>query len=584
MARPDVTVVPFDADNASAPRAIAALQARFAGAELVSAVPVPAQAGVKLVQETLPYVDYLAVWREAYRMTDRLLAGRSDALRAVLEPFYHPIADLALRILLVGEACRRAGGHTVVLAPLARARHYARLPVNVASDASSYFFCRSPGMRRLGRAGLDALRGRRARRQAMPANDTPTAKPGPRIAIAVDDSVSAVNYGSSRAIADALRARGVEPVIVTTHSGLRDQFANASYDVLFAAAPSLGLLRHGLVSRWFAGRRELAAMRRAAKLSWEERMLIVLVGEKLPAYAGFALNVELMLNANQLGAGMQASLAVNEGTPVAVATLHWSRRRGVPNVGYWPALLGDRPDCEYFPAERHLVYGDQLRDKMIGLGFDAGTVETVGSCNFDKALTRDRDADRAYVRSNLLHGREPRESLAVVATEALPRPFEELEPVLAALSAMDDVEIVVKLHPADSAEFYGAELRSRGYADRVVLVGRCDVDALLHAADLLVCVLSNIIVNAALLGTPTAVCDFGNKRAPLDFVAEGLATGCFEPGAVAPTLRALLGPGPRRDEALARLRTARHRFNGPSDGQSAERIATRVEALIKRAA
>ena len=96
---------------------------------------------------------------------------------------------------------------------------------------------------------------------------------------------------------------------------------------------------------------------------------------------------------------------------------------------------------------------------------------------------------------------------------------------------------------------------------------------LLAAADLIVCVLSNIIVTAAMLGTPTLVCDFINRRQVLDFVLEGLAFGCFDSRLVNAEVRRILFDSAVRTNWLQEKERALTRFNGPCDGNSARRIA-----------
>jgi hypothetical protein len=99
---------------------------------------------------------------------------------------------------------------------------------------------------------------------------------------------------------------------------------------------------------------------------------------------------------------------------------------------------------------------------------------------------------------------------------------------------------------------------------------------LLSEADLLVCILSNIIVTAAVVGTPNLVCDFSNKRAPVDYCREGLCLGCFDPESVPHTLKLMLMNSTLRDQALTMLKTGVHRFNGPNDGRAASRVVMDV--------
>jgi predicted glycosyltransferase len=161
----------------------------------------------------------------------------------------------------------------------------------------------------------------------------------------------------------------------------------------------------------------------------------------------------------------------------------------------------------------------------------------------------------------------------------LPQPLVELEPVLRVLGEMPDVHVVLKVHPSDSLSFYQDFVQNLPCADNIEVVKDCEVQALLHTADLLVCIISNMIVMAAILGTPTLVCDFSGKRRPLDFVAEGLSFGCFSQSEIAPMVRRLLFDPAAAQEWRQMRRTALRGFNGPNDGQSHSRVVDLVMAV-----
>jgi hypothetical protein len=572
----------------------AAFRARHPDGCIASLVPEPEvlrQADFEVVSmdELLPYGSFLDVWRRAYRVVDRFFAAAGPDLAAIARPFYHAAADLALRALMTEAALKTVNGPLLLFAPAAGTAVWRELPVGLVGRTWSWKSFSIGGVHTA--AVIRALRrllGTLPR--ARPAADaavalSPTASAGkmrPAVLIAVDDGVSGVNLPSARAIAQELGARGRAIVVLTGHPQIANEFAAMGADALYWGVPSLKALRPARMGRLRRSHSELLCLRRNRELKWEERAFAGLLVERLLPFAVSGATIEWLLEdyCRRVGA-IGAGLAINEGTPTAVAALAWLQARDIPDIGYWPAMLGDRPDCEFFPARRHLVYGTQLRDKMVALGVGADAIEAVGSVNFDHSLFRDRVRDKAMVCTDLLRGRPAYNKLVVVATEALPRPLEEIGPALEALAPMADVEIVLKLHPADSAAFYRSWLAKNGLSERVLLVEACDLDALLNSADLLVCILSNVIVRAALLGTPTLVCDFGDKRRPLDFVAEGLATGCFLPEQVGPTLSAMLEDGPVREAAIAKLKSTAERFNHGADGGSAERVAERLEALLR---
>jgi hypothetical protein len=582
-----------DAERVRMVAAAKEFRARHPDGRIVSLVPEVAalrQAGFEAMSmdEVLPYGGYLDVWRRAYRLLDQFAAKAGPELMAIVYPFWHAGADLAMRTLMTRSALETVSGPLLLFAPTGAAEVWRELPVRLIN--------RGLALGRISFAGLRLEAGMRAlcfvlrpERLASLSSSVVVATPPkasggkrrPAVLVVIEDGISGVNMPSARAIVRELAARDRAVVVLTGHPAIAREFAAIGTDVLSWRVPSPKAFSPARFWRWRRAYTELRRSRQDRSRLWEERAVAALLEERLLPFAVVGATIGRLLDGYRRDVGpIGAGLAVNEGTPTSIAALTWLRAQGVPDFGYWPALLGDRPDCEFFPASRHFVYGTQLLDKMVGLGIGPEKIEAVGSVNFDSSLLRYRVRDRAKVQIELLPGRAPRAKLVVVATEALPNPLEEIGPVIDALAPMADVEIVLKLHPADNADFYRAWLTRRGLSERVVLVERCDLDALLNAADLLVCVLSNIIVGAALLGTPTLVCDFGGKRRPLDFVAEGLATGCFKPEEVAGMLSAILRDGPVRDSAMSKLKHAPQRFNYGNDGQSAARVAERLEAAV----
>jgi hypothetical protein len=139
---------------------------------------------------------------------------------------------------------------------------------------------------------------------------------------------------------------------------------------------------------------------------------------------------------------------------------------------------------------------------------------------------------------------------------------------------------VIKVHPADSVAAFqrlALDLDPRG---EIAVLGGCDLGALLSQASLLICQRSNIVVDAALLGTPTMVCRFAGESGVIDFVAEGLALSCPAAAEIRTLVRRYVFDLEARAAGLAAVAGSLHRFNGANDGGSARRIA----AFLQRAA
>ncbi|MEM5493327.1 hypothetical protein [Hoeflea sp. AS16] len=537
---------------------------------------------------------YNRAWRLSYDQADEFVARLSGELQSLLQPYYHSIADRSHQFLQLDALLADPSRPTMVIFPARSTKPFSGMPAKVSRVSSLSERARVAWRRVQFVAGAATSRLRRRRQPSTPASSAvdagtmaDTIETGTpekdHILIAVQEGVAAINSPSAFAVVDQLRTLGRGAVILTPNRTIQALAASKGIAVLCPVELSPTLLRlRWMAFAWtcFAQLRALASADAVPRQT--VRIAHSLQGD-LPLWLLLHATASAMLeHYHQDIAPIGAGLLINEGTPISGLALSWLRQKGIPDCGYWPALLGDRPDCDYFPASSHLVYGDQLRDHMLALGFDPDTVSSVGSVNYDGSLGRNKPEDVALVKADIVPEWDGQSPLVVVATEALQRPEEELRPVLETLASIDNVTIVLKLHPADSADYFRNLLARLGLADRVRLVERCDLDALLHAADLLICVLSNIIVNAALLGTPTLVCDFSNKRAPLDFVSHGLALGCFSADQLPQIIPSMLDENGLRKQALELLPRGMKGFNKPSDGRSALRIARLLHALADR--
>lgn len=567
--------------------------AHYPGARVVSfvddlALETVRHAAIENWRSVVDYDRFFKMWYAAYARTDELFDGLDEWSWNLFAPFYHISADQYLRAALLHHLMASEVGPFVLILPpeLAPCRPIGRFQVRREAGL------RLPGLpayvrphhfARLGArlAGLPLryiASGLAPRKKDDGAQIEPRANEDEKqlVLIAVEDGPSGVNRIPALKIAAELKERpGCQPVLVTTNPRIAEDAGQAGLEAVNVSA----LARLPSPARLWRDYRRLAKSLRAAAENVKPpgHQLVNCVLRRLtPQIVLYQHGVSASLDRIAARSRVRNVLVVNESSSLCVAAILWAKRRGLKTLGYWPALLGDRPDCRFFPADRHLVYGDQIANQMIGSGVPPDRVRSVGSVTFDNALGRDAEADRKLVRKRILPLWQEGMKLVIVGTEALPRPLEEIEPALQALLQLAQVYVAIKVHPADSIEFYQEVARRHGSRQRIEVVGKCDLDALLNSADLLICVLSNIIVTAAQLGTPTLVCDFADKRRPLDFVKAGLCLGCFDRQELAEMVRALLSDSPQRKTALEMMGAGLRAFNGPNDGLSHIRVAQEV--------
>ncbi|MEM5493321.1 UDP-N-acetylglucosamine 2-epimerase [Hoeflea sp. AS16] len=504
--------------------------------------------------------------QQAYGLADVLLEAQADGLlKSILTSAYHEIATGVLRVAAMHEVLAQGDIMLALLdAPLAAA-----FGVGQESAAPSG---RLP-LTRL-RAVLRPLRrSLRLLRQLPAALRAGTRLAGRRIAVVTcNDSGTGINLRPLKAILPELDTLQI-PVLLLTEVALVAEDPDLSGRntlVIDGDLPVFPVRMPPPEWQEITAARSLpptlvAALDRLLAWSW-------------PKYVTRLKRVQRVLGiANRLCA-VRAVLSVPDTLPVSIAAGLWARDRSLSWLGHFGATIGRCPDHYFFPATEHLAYGLQLADHIASTGNSRSAIHVVGSPAFDAHLGRDRIADRATVETDFprVHGNR----LIVVTSEAFPDPATELVPILQAVTRIAGAHVVFKLHPDDNPAAMREMAERAGVADSIDIVHRYPLGQLLGAADLLVSVMSTVIIEAAVVGTPTLVCDFSGKSAVLDFVEEGLSLGCYDPRDVQRQAEAMLFDAAVAESASQKMRDGIERFNGPNDGQSAKRIARLVSDRV----
>lgn len=382
------------------------------------------------------------------------------------------------------------------------------------------------------------------------------------VVITVSDSGSRVNLDPALQIAAALKKRGLAALLVTDSVWFSDKIETEGMPVIHTGKYTEDV--RGEKLRWPLR----SLMRNDPVLASAIQFLFEM---NWPYYMRRQRHLYRLYDQIAQNTRIQAVFSINETLPLAVAFGRKANASRIPWVGHFPILVGRRPDGYFFPAPYHLAYGDQIRDHMIGAGKRPGNIEVVGAYTYDKHHGRDRAADRRRVEEDF--PRAKGKKLVTVGTEAFPDPETELGPVLSAVPYLEGVHVVLKLHPSDQMSDFEAMAERLGVRDRIDIVKQYPLGQLLGASDLLIVVVSNIAIEAAIIGTPTLICDFSGKADVVDFVAEGLSIGCEDPARVGEMVHAMLFDEATATRARELLQHGIRRFNGPNDGHSSERIA-----------
>jgi CDP-glycerol glycerophosphotransferase (TagB/SpsB family) len=150
-----------------------------------------------------------------------------------------------------------------------------------------------------------------------------------------------------------------------------------------------------------------------------------------------------------------------------------------------------------------------------------------------------------------------------------------------ALNSLADLQIVVKPHPGESAEWYRQQIASNKLHS-IVLPPRYDTNEAIFACDLFVTVTSTSILEALILGKKVLVVNLTNLPEPLPWVEEGVVTGVYQKTALVSTVKKILtdsGDQPLQEKRRIEF-LQKHVFK--TNGKATERVAKVINQLIRK--
>jgi hypothetical protein len=277
-----------------------------------------------------------------------------------------------------------------------------------------------------------------------------------------------------------------------------------------------------------------------------------------------------------------------------------ARRRGIPSVGlqhgfiyrHWLNYVhapdemkpsAANPSDAGFPRpDLTLAYDGYAAGYLRDAGhFPAGALRVTGSPGLDalvSAVARVTDEDRARVREVL--GASRGEALAIIVSkysqirDALPA----LVRAAGALAGTEGLRLIVKPHPAETAQPYvtGPHMLDAAGAARVTVAPPAlDLASLLAAAQLVITVNSTVAIDAMTVGLPSLIVLLPNNLSP--FVDAGAMAGASDLATLPERLRALTQDAALRQALLDRAREFLAAHQIASSGRSS---AAAVDAIL----
>lgn len=248
---------------------------------------------------------------------------------------------------------------------------------------------------------------------------------------------------------------------------------------------------------------------------------------------------------------------------------HWLNYRHEPDE---MAPLGTDAGCPI--PDRTLVFDRYAESTLREAGhFPPERVVVTGNARLDdlSAQFASLQPMRNSLRQELGADDRP---VAVLAAK-----FSEIRHVLGdlteAVAGLPDMRMVIKPHPAETAEVYAAA--AGGVPNISIAPAQADLARLLVAADAIVTMNSTVAIDGLVLGVPALVIGLPNNLSP--FVDAGTMLGATGPAEIRDRLRALLYDQDARRSLTIAGEAFADRYALRSDGHAARRAAEEILAM-----
>jgi CDP-glycerol glycerophosphotransferase (TagB/SpsB family) len=156
---------------------------------------------------------------------------------------------------------------------------------------------------------------------------------------------------------------------------------------------------------------------------------------------------------------------------------------------------------------------------------------------------------------------------------------ENVEAVCAAVKSLENVGLVVKLHPAEDQD---APLYKENHSCTLVIVnGSENISESLFVCDAMITKSSTAAIEAAILNKPIIVLNLSGEPDIMPYVKEGVALGVYKKQDLVPAIKQALYDEKTRENLAKHREKFVYEYAYIQDGKASERVANLVLRLAK---
>lgn len=252
----------------------------------------------------------------------------------------------------------------------------------------------------------------------------------------------------------------------------------------------------------------------------------------------------------------------------------------LPSLLLQHGAVADDPRYNRIFSEKMAVEGSSVKDFFAKKGIPASKFIVTGQPRFDVLATGEGIPKREDMLKQLGIGNEKR--VIVLATQVPDCDEKVVRAVYDAVKDMDDVMLVVKLHPAERTDRMYHRIRKETGIKNVVIGRDMNLYGLLNACELVMTVFSTTALEAMMMGKYAITINLTGEPDMMPYANSGAAIGVYKAEDLRGAIEIILDDAKTRARLKGSMGKLIHERAYRMDGKAAERVAELIMKTRKK--
>ena len=270
-------------------------------------------------------------------------------------------------------------------------------------------------------------------------------------------------------------------------------------------------------------------------------------------------------------------VVVNDLTLFGKAAVIVGQKMGVASLRISASVVPPNQQIPLVSADFLAVSGEAIKEVYAQSGMPEENIIITGNPRFDALFKRNwfKERTKTFAKYKL----DPNKKLIVYTTQPIQEREKLLNAVFSTLKKLPEMQLIVKLHPSESALLYN-QMMDLIKLNNAIIVEDIEIYELLNAADCVLTSFSATGLEAMMLDKPVISINLTDEPDRMPYAESGAALGVYHEDELAPAIMSALTDDAVRDKLKVGREKFVERYNYKMDGQAAERVIDLFDKII----